>query len=235
MSNEWVMHQEWAAACTTYDSNEPLERSYFQNHVATETGHGFDQKTKKPTHVKCDIKIVSMQHSNTRAEFLNSASRKERIRRKAKHMEIHSNWYLHVLIVFYNTSLIHTIFNAGFLFFNFYFCIIFNMLHHWKNKQGLLMNFSKINIYRSYTDAIQDKELNNITGSWELFLPGFCLNVHFLEVYTDVSDVLSACKWSIKYSIMLVVLGDRKDLQPASHLHCQMWSCSYLCLKIRCC
>lgn len=56
------------------------------------------------------------------------------------------------------------------------------------------MNFSKINIYRSYTDAIQDKELNNITGSWELFLPGFCLNVHFLEVYTDVSDVFSACK-----------------------------------------
>lgn len=95
------------------------------------------------------------------------------------------------------------------------------MLHHWKNKQGLLKDFSKINIYRSYTDAIQNKELNNMTGSWELFLPGFCLNVHFLEVYTDVSDVLSACKWSIKYSIMLVVVGDRKDLQPASHLHCK--------------
>lgn len=48
MSDEWVMHQEWAAACGTCDSSGPLERSYFQNPVATETRHGGDQERQTP-------------------------------------------------------------------------------------------------------------------------------------------------------------------------------------------
>lgn len=41
------MHQEWATACRTCDSSGPLERSYFQNHVATETGHDWDHEEHK--------------------------------------------------------------------------------------------------------------------------------------------------------------------------------------------
>lgn len=64
MSNEWVMHQEWAAAaaaaaCTTCDSSGPLERSYFQNGVATETpswpGPHETKQHKRSMHAKCEI------------------------------------------------------------------------------------------------------------------------------------------------------------------------------------
>lgn len=48
MSSEWVMHQEWAAVCRS--CRQPLESSYFQNHVATETQHAWDEQnqTKAP-------------------------------------------------------------------------------------------------------------------------------------------------------------------------------------------
>lgn len=67
-------------------------------------------------------------------------------------------------------------------------------------------------------------------GSWEpFFLPSLCLNVHFSELYTDASTVLSVCKCRIKYSTVIATWERKKGSETCS---CnspvtQKWLCSH--------
>lgn len=62
-----------------------------------------------------------------------------------------------------------------------------------------MIHFNQKSIF-TLSDKICNKELNNMAGSWEPFLPSLCLNVHFLEVYTDASAACVVCM-QMKYQI----------------------------------
>lgn len=125
-----------------------------------------------------------------------------------KHVELSCLWKM---LLFHIVLLINTVNN-----------ISYNIIHFSTGQYSVIPSCAKI----------YNKEFNNILYQpcdlKLFFLCSLCLNFHFLEVYTDASVVLRACKWSIKYSITMTMWEKGSGTASVIHTASRMWLCSHV-------